>query len=165
MTHGRNPDAPWSRDELADSGAGPASGIAVALRDIDTHSRAFERKLGSALAVNPTDLAAMQHLIQNGPLTPSELALRLGVTTAASTLVVDRLVALGHAERHPHQHDRRKIVVVPSRASVDRAVDLLLPVIAGIAGVVDDLTPAERATVERFLHSVDTVYRTAAEGP
>jgi DNA-binding MarR family transcriptional regulator len=157
--------APWSREELPSSGIPQQHPITTALRDIDSHSRAFERRLASILTVNQTDLAAMQHLIQDGPLTPSELAARLKVTTAASTLVVDRLVALGHAERHPHAHDRRKIVVVPARESVQRAIDELLPVIYGIGALVEQLTPSERTTVERFLHGVDDVYRAAAEHP
>lgn len=158
-------DSSWSRDDLSDSGMPEVSEISLALRDLDLHSRAFERRLGAALTVNPTDLSAMQHLIQSGPLTPSELAARLGVTTAASTLVVDRLVALGHAERHPHAHDRRKIVVVPARASVNRAIDELIPVIAGINGLVDDLTEAERTTIARFLMAVNEVYKSAVEQP
>ncbi len=156
-------EQPWSRAELADAGITDPTAITRALRDLDVWSRAFERHLGTVLTVNPTDLSAMQHLIQNGPLSPSELAGRLGVSTAASTLVVDRLVALGHAERHPHDHDRRKIVVVPARASVNRAVDELLPIIAGISGLVEGLAPHDRTVVERFLRDVTEVYRTATE--
>lgn len=160
---GRSDDeSPWSRDELAEAGISERDPIITTLRDIDTHSRAFERRLASTLTVNQTDLTAMQHLISSGPLTPSDLAARLGVTTAASTLVVDRLVALGHAERHPHEHDRRKIVVVPARSSVLRAIDELRPVIDGLGDLVADLTPEEHAVVERFLRGVDAVYRTAA---
>ncbi|MGD8193666.1 MarR family winged helix-turn-helix transcriptional regulator [Herbiconiux sp. P18] len=167
MTDGRNPEstAPWSRDDLAESGMPMVSQISQQLRDVDALSRAFERRLGSVLTVNQTDLTAMEHLIQEGPLTPSELATRLKVTTAASTLVVDRLVALGHAERHPHEHDRRKIVVVPARSSVDRTVQELLPVIHGIAGIVDDLSEAERTVVSDFLARVADVYRAAVTAP
>lgn len=156
---------PWSRDELPAAGIVERSDITTSLRDLDTWSRAFERRLGAALTVNPTDLSAMQHLIQEGPLTPSELAGRLGVSTAASTLVVDRLVALEHAERHPHPHDRRKIVVVPARESVHRAVDELLPIIHGVAGIVDGLSDRDREVVSRFLSDVIAVYRAAVESP
>ena len=167
MTEGRKSPstAPWSRDDLAESGMPMVSQISQQLRDVDALSRAFERRLGSVLTVNQTDLTAMEHLIQEGPLTPSELATRLKVTTAASTLVVDRLVALGHAERHPHEHDRRKIVVVPARSSVDRTVQELLPVIHGIAGIVDDLSEADRTVVSEFLARVADVYRAAVTAP
>ncbi len=166
MTDARNSprDQPWSREELP--GALPQSNeINSTLREIDALSRAFERRLGAALSVNQTDLAAMEHLIDSGPLTPSELAARLGVTTAASTLVVDRLVALGHVERHPHDHDRRKIVVVPARESVNRAIDELLPVILGVSRVAEELSPADREVVAAFLTRVAAVYRAAVDAP
>lgn len=166
MSEARNPEEiPWSREELADSSLPQISAITDSLREVDAISRAFERRLGRVLTVNATDLAAMEFLIQEGSLTPSELAIRLGVSTAASTLVVDRLVALGHVERHPHEHDRRKIVVVPSRSSVNRAIDELLPVIHGIGGVAERLSATERTVVERFLSDVIAVYRAAVEAP
>lgn len=167
MTDARNSSSttPWSRDELPDSGMPAVSPISQQLRDVDALSRAFERRLGTVLTVNQTDLTAMEHLIQDGPLTPSELATRLKVSTAASTLVVDRLVALGHAERHPHERDRRKIVVVPARASVDRTVQELLPVILGIAAIVDEMPEADREVVSTFLDRVASVYRAAVAAP
>ncbi|MCS5735395.1 MarR family winged helix-turn-helix transcriptional regulator [Herbiconiux daphne] len=169
MAHARNSHddevtAAWSRDELAEH-VPDANSINNALHEINTLSRAFERRLGNVLTVNQTDLAAMEHLIQEGPLTPSELAARLNVSTAASTLVVDRLVALGHVERHRHEHDRRKIVVVPSRASVNRAVDQLMPVILGISALVDDLPENDRTVVEGFLERVIGVYSRAVAAP
>jgi len=117
--------------------------ISRRLRDIVTLSRDFERHVGQALMVNSTDLAAMEHLITEGSLTPSELSRRLQISTAATTLVVDRLVALGHVSRHPHPHDRRKVVVVPEPRSVTQAFDELMPVL------------------EAFLERVATIYADA----
>ncbi|SDY72802.1 MarR family winged helix-turn-helix transcriptional regulator [Herbiconiux ginsengi] len=165
MTDARNLGEVWSRDELPTTGIPEPNEISSSLREINSVSRAFERRLGAVLAVNPTDLSAMEHLIQDGPLTPSDLAARLGVTTAASTLVVDRLAALGHVERHRHEHDRRKIVVVPTRASVNRAIDELMPVIMGVSRLVEELPESEREVIASFLTRVIDVYRTAVDAP
>jgi DNA-binding MarR family transcriptional regulator len=134
------------------------------LREIVRLSAEFERHLGRVLAVNPTDLTAMQHLIESGPLSPSELARRLGISTAATTLVVDRLEASGHARRHRHEDDRRKIVVVPDAGSTRRTADELLPLVRGIADLLTDLPAEESAVVERFLDRVVAVYRDAVGG-
>ena len=131
------------------------------VREIVRLSGEFERHLGRVLEVNPTDLTAMQHLIQSGPLSPSELARRLRISTAATTLVVDRLEASGHARRHRREDDRRKIVVVPDAGSTQRTADELLPIVRGIADLLTDLPPAESAVVERFLGRVVDVYREA----
>ena len=145
--------------------AGDAGEIGRALRDVLGLAAGFERRLGTVLAVNPTDMKAMEHLIQAGSLSPTELAGRLGVTTAAATLVVDRLVEVGHVDRRPHPHDRRRVVVVPRPASVGRAMDELMPMIGGVARAADALSPRERATVLRFLGQVREVYREASDGP
>ena len=82
------------------------------LRTVIELSDAFERALGKELGVNPTDLTAMEHLIQSGPLTPSEIAKRLSLTPAAATTVVDRLASVGHVTRSPHPTDRRGVLVL-----------------------------------------------------
>ncbi len=144
-----------------DIGLPRSGGVGNQLRKIVTLSRDFERHVGAALAVNPTDLAAMEHLMVAGSLTPSELSRRLDISTAATTLVVDRLVSLGHAQRHPHASDRRKVVVVPAVASVARAVEALMPVIGGVAALTQELSPEDRAVIEAFLTQVVDIYEVA----
>jgi DNA-binding MarR family transcriptional regulator len=131
----------------------------VLLRDIRELSAAFEAHLGSELTVNPTDLTAMEHLIQNGPLTPTELARRLGLTTAAATTVIDRLTAVGHVSRIPNPADRRGVLVVPAPASVARAMGELMPMIMGIDGVIAEFTEDERAVITSYLERVVATYR------
>lgn len=146
-------------------GAGRAGEIGLALRDLLGLAADYERRLGAVLEVNATDMKAMEHLIQEGSLSPTDLAARLGVSTAAATQVVDRLVEVGHVDRRPHPHDRRRVVVVPRPASVGRAMDELMPMIGGVARAAGALTERERATVLRFLGEVRDVYREAAAGP
>lgn len=129
------------------------------LREFLTLSDAFEARLARALGVNRTDLDAMELLIEQGSMSPTDLARGLGITPAAATLVVDRLVAVGHAERAPHPTDRRAVRVVPHPASVARAMDELMPVIGEVDAVLDAFDPAERGTIEAYLEAVMGVYR------
>jgi DNA-binding MarR family transcriptional regulator len=142
------------------------SPIPMLIREIYQFSQRFERRLGASLEVNTTDLAAMEHLMQDGPMTPSELATRLEMSTAATTHVIDRLVAVGHVERQPHPVDRRKIVVTPAPASVARAFEELAPMIAGVAAAADAYSAEEQAVITGFLRSVVDVYAGLVdEGP
>ncbi len=140
-----------------------AGAIGNQLRAIGALSKAFEQHLGRTLAVNDTDLEAMEHLILSGPMTPSELAPKLGISNAATTFSVDRLVASGHARREPHPTDRRKTVIVPSPPSVARAFDALMPVLNGVADAAADLPAEHRDIVGAFLASVIDVYEGALE--
>jgi DNA-binding MarR family transcriptional regulator len=129
------------------------------LREIRDLSAAFEAHLGQALTVNPTDLTAMEHLIQDGPLTPTDLAARVGVTTAAMTTSIDRLAALGHATRVPNPADRRGVLVVPTPESTQRAMASILPMVSGIDRVLDSFDEEQRAVVVLYLRQVIEAYK------
>lgn len=152
-------------------GADPASGASAArpatrlLRDLLDVTDDFERSLGAQLTVNPTDLDAMQHLIMSGPLSPTDLAKRIGLSPAATTTVIDRLEALHHVRREPNPADRRGIRVVPSEASRARAMATIMPMIMGVDSVLDDFSPDEQHVVTRYLERVVDVYRAHAQPP
>jgi DNA-binding MarR family transcriptional regulator len=100
--------------------------------------------------VSASELHALRHL-SVGPMGPAELARVLGVTTAASSGVVDRLVAGGHAERRPHPGDGRRTEVHLTHAGRAEAVGHLAPMFEILARLDASLTPDERAVVDRYL--------------
>lgn len=136
------------------------------LREFLEVSEMFERALGAELEVNATDLEAMEHLLMSGPLGPSELARRLGISTASTTTAIDRLVALGHVTREPNPHDRRGVLVVPQQASRERAMGRLMPMILGLDAELNDFTEDEQAAITLYLRKVVDLYRqhAGAEG-
>lgn len=129
------------------------------LREFLDVSDLFERSLGAELEVNATDLEAMEHLLMSGPLGPSELARRLRISTASTTIAIDRLVALGHVTREPNPNDRRGVLVVPQEASRRRAMERLMPMIMGVDAQLDTFTPEEQDAISRYLRQVVDVYR------
>lgn len=78
-------------------------------------------------------------LVQKEQLTMSEIAQKMGHTTAAATGLVDRLEKLGLAQRNHAQDDRRKVIVHPTpegcallTAVRDDMVDNLLTLMAAL---------------------------------
>jgi len=142
-----------------DRGTLPVHAATTLLRDIREVGAAFEAHLAQQLTVNPTDLEAMEHLIQDGPLTPTDLSRRLGVSTAAMTTIIDRLTAVGHVSRVPNPSDRRGILVVPAAASVERAMGAIMPMVLGIDRVLAEFDEQEKATITDYLSRVVEVYR------
>jgi len=155
----QTPDAPGDLSPRTKGQPPRVHDATVLLRDIRELSAAFETHLGTQLTVNPTDLTAMEHLIQDGPLTPTDLAHRLGVSTAAVTTVIDRLTAVGHVSRVPNPADRRGILVVPAPASVARAMGSLMPMVMGIDRVIGEFSVEEQVVVTRYLERVVAEYR------
>jgi DNA-binding MarR family transcriptional regulator len=65
--------------------------------------------------LHPTDLNAMLAVLQadleGSPLTPGRLGARLGLSSGATTAVVDRLERLGHVLRTREDSDRRRVTL------------------------------------------------------
>lgn len=94
-----------------------------AVRHLVRADRDMRSRLSASMRVNPTDLRSLRHVMRSvdsaesggAPgVTPRKLADHLGISTAAVTTLVDRLVASGHLVRVPHPTDRRSIVLLPT---------------------------------------------------
>lgn len=112
------------------------------------------RKAGLSVS----ELHSLRHLMAS-PMGPVELAKALGVTSAASSGVVDRLVARGHAERHPHAEDRRRTEVVVTESGRREVFALLAPMFAKLAEIDAPLDDDERVVVERYLRGAIAALR------
>jgi MarR family transcriptional regulator, organic hydroperoxide resistance regulator len=56
-----------------------------------------------------------------GIATPSELARHTGLTSGATTAMLDRLEEAGLIDRRPNPDDRRGTLVVPAKSGAERA--------------------------------------------
>ena len=130
------------------------------LQQIAILTRKSAGQLGTALGINPTDMAALEHLISDGPLPPTELAMRLSVTTAGITQVIDRLERVGHVVRERQLDDKRRVLVRPVPESVAQAYRHIAPMLSGLSAVLDALDGRDRTVIEAFLGQVIEVYRT-----
>lgn len=66
-----------------------------------------------AAGMHPTDWAALSVLNLAGRLTSGELAERTGLTSGATTRLIDRLERAGHVRRTADPGDRRRVLVEP----------------------------------------------------
>lgn len=110
--------------------------------------------LARRTGLSHTELSALEHLMEE-PMGPSELAQRVGVTTAAASGIVDRLVARGHAERQPHPTDRRRTAVVCTTSGRQEMMEHLMPMFLELARLDAELTEDERAVIARFLAAAE----------
>ncbi|WP_299166570.1 MarR family winged helix-turn-helix transcriptional regulator [uncultured Arthrobacter sp.] len=86
-----------------------------ALREYRAAESAMRRRTRSSMGMNETDILALRHLFeaqQDGrEVSPKELAARLGISSASTTTLIDRLARTGHVRRKPHPKDRRALVL------------------------------------------------------
>ncbi|AOY55600.1 MarR family winged helix-turn-helix transcriptional regulator [Candidatus Rhodoluna planktonica] len=129
------------------------------LREVIEHSADYSRIVGEHLDVNRTDFEAMQQLIENGPMTAGELAKAVGVSPGSATVMIDRLVAVGHVTRKPNPNDRRGVIVVPNPKSVSEAWKHISPLIVASEAELAQMSKKEQAAVERYLERMLAVYQ------
>ena len=98
------------------------------------------------------------------PTGPSALAARLGVTTAAASGIVDRLVTRGHVERQPHPADRRRTVVACTSSGREELLGHLMPMFLELAALDARLSPTEREIVLRARRYARSAHRRGRDG-
>jgi DNA-binding MarR family transcriptional regulator len=103
-----------------------------------------------------TDRRALRLLdtLTDQVLTPGRLATELGLSPAATTALVDRLVAADLVERVRDLPDRRQVRVQLTATSQRFGEELLVPWARRIDAAAARLTSQEAAAVSRFLEDV-----------
>lgn len=132
------------------------------LREVIEHSVDYSRMVGAHLDVNQTDFAAMEHLINNGPMTAGDLAKAVGISPGSATVMIDRLVAVGHVTREPNPNDRRGVLVKPNPKSVAEAWRLISPLIVASEKALSEFKPEERQAIEKYLSAMLSIYTDSA---
>ncbi len=87
--------------------------IAEAGRAMQAYQRStqsFDDAVGRALGLNPTDLRCLDWLV-DGEKTAGELSAGTGLSSAATTALVDRLEQRGFVRRLRDPNDRRRVLV------------------------------------------------------
>lgn len=132
---------------------GPSDDIPAtmqAVRELIAESNRLQHALVRRSGLSPTELTALEHLV-DAPSTPTELAHLLEVSTAASTGIVDRLERRGHVERRPHPADRRRTTLHVTAGGRAEIVGHLMPMLVALRALDESLSESERVIVERFL--------------
>lgn len=159
-------------DEQACSRQGLESAISADLRELSTESDQIGHLFAVSHSLRPNDFRALLHIMvaETGgrPLTSGQLGERMGLSAAAITYLVDRLIESGHIRRDTHPDDRRKVVLRYSEPGLATARSFFTPLgmhtRAALDGVADpDLVAAHR--VFTALIAARRVFRTDLSSP
>jgi len=112
--------------------------------------------------LHPTDLQALiaaLHAERHGdPLTPGRLGEALGLSSGATTAVIDRLERAGHLRRTRESADRRVVHLRHGEPGQALASSFFRPLGARSHSVMDEFSTAELATVARFLRGMTDAF-------
>ena len=127
--------------------------IAADVRAMTAESDQIGRHFAGRHDVAANDFRALLHLMvaetSGVPLTAGDLRRRMGVSGAAITYLVERMIASGHVRREADPADRRKVLLRVADHGMDVARGFFSPLadhtrraLAGISD--DDLAAAHR---------------------
>jgi DNA-binding MarR family transcriptional regulator len=126
------------------------------MRALLREGAALGARLAERTSRPTTDSRALQVLdrLAGEVLTPSRLAQDLGLSPAATTALVDRLVDAGLVERVRDLPDRRQVRLQLSSSAQTFGQELLQPWAERIDRATARLSPAEATIVSHFLDEV-----------
>jgi DNA-binding MarR family transcriptional regulator len=132
-----------------------------AVRELVRADQSMRRSLSRRMVVGETDLRALRHVMAaarlDRPVTPRDLAEHLGISTASTTAMLDRLCAAGHLERAPHPADARSKVVSATEHAYDEVRSHLSETHDRMRAVAAEVPASARPAVLAFLDALTDV--------
>src|SRR5580692_1986618 len=140
-------------DETAGGRAALEQQISAHLRVMTAESEQIGRSFAVVHDVRPTDFRALLHVMvaetAGAPITSGELRQRMGLSGAAITYLVDRMMASGHITRQSDPADRRKVILRYSESGLDTARAFFAPLGLHTHTAMTDLPDADLAAAHR----------------
>jgi DNA-binding MarR family transcriptional regulator len=117
------------------------------------HSQAVAERVG----MHSTDIETMDLLNILGPMTAGELAARTGLTSGATTRLIDRMVRAGYVRRRHDEHDRRRVIIEPVAENLGELGALFQPLLDGMLAHWATFDANELDVIIRFIRGSNQV--------
>jgi DNA-binding MarR family transcriptional regulator len=127
------------------------------LRKVGAQSVVMSDTVAKLVGANPTDLECLDLLSLGGPTTAGRLAAHTGLTTGATTAVIDRLERAGFARRLRSTEDRRSVLVEALPERLRQIEGLYHPLAASVARLNEDYGDRQLAVIVDYLSRAVTL--------
>ncbi len=111
----------------------------MAMQAYQRSTQAFDDAVGRALGLNPTDLRCLDWLV-DGPKAAGELSAATGLSTAATTALIDRLERRAFVRRVRDAVDRRRVLVEMTADGAERVGAYYGPLLREGSATLTDLS-------------------------
>ncbi|MEF9882545.1 helix-turn-helix domain-containing protein [Streptomyces sp. P9-A4] len=128
------------------------------LREVTVEYGLRQGEFAARNGMHPTDVRALISLLDaeraGTDATAGWLGERLGLNSAGTTAVVDRLERLGYVARVRDTRDRRRVLLTVEERAKELGRAHFGPLIDGAVTLLDGFEEAEKEAVRRFLTGV-----------
>ncbi len=142
---------PLSTPSTSPSPPEPVARVIAELRALSTVQDRLDQHAAQRFGLNRTDLRALDLIGQAGTTSPTALAAALGMSTGATSTVLDRLEAAGYARREPDPDHRRRTLVRMSPRAQQLSAEIFAPVIRATAEHAAGHPDGELRAIAAFL--------------
>jgi DNA-binding MarR family transcriptional regulator len=125
----------------------------------------FHQRAASIAGIGMTDYQAGSLLAMERSMSAGELGSALGLTSGATTRLIDRMVTAGYARRTHDTTDRRRVVVEHTGKVNETLQDQLERVRGPIGEAITSLDAHQLDGLGTYLQMAATAYETAVREP
>lgn len=156
--HSAPPASHSAEDHAGLPSAALQTSTLLALRELLDVAGRVGPTVARRASLSHTELQTLEVLFET-PIGPADLARRLGVSTAASSGIVDRLTARGHVVRVPHESDGRRTDVRITESGAAEIIGHLTPMFTALHELDSGLDDHDREVVEAYLRGAIAALR------
>ncbi len=121
------------------------------MRLMSSFDALFSQAVAERVGMHATDIETMDLLNTLGPMTAGELAERTGLSSGATTRLIDRMERARYVRRRPDEHDRRCVIVEPVDENLGAIGALFQPLADGLIELWSTFTDSELDVIIDFV--------------
>jgi DNA-binding MarR family transcriptional regulator len=144
-----------NRDPLTADWSPEQTAVMRRLGDWAVSFAELSRHLAAWTGLPGSDADALGHIVraaeEDRPLSPAELSRRIGMTSGATTALLNRLEAAGHIRRSREHDDRRRVTLRPEPDAREQVRGFLAVAGTEIAAVLQDTSAEDLRRVAAFI--------------
>jgi DNA-binding MarR family transcriptional regulator len=122
----------------------------MAARDYGIQMTLYRNIIFEKLGVNATDMECLGFLLSKRISTPTELAKYTGLSSGATTAMLDRLEKGGFIERRPNPDDRRGTLIVLAKSGAEKVAPWFAPVEKAQDALISNYSEKELELISGF---------------
>ena len=127
------------------------------MRLMSSFDSLFSQAVAERVGMHQTDIETMDLLNTLGAMTAGELSDRTGLTSGATTRLIDRLERVGYVRRCADETDRRCVIIEPVHENLAKLGALFQPMADGMAELWSKLDDDKLDVIIEFVRQNNAV--------
>ena len=131
--------------------------VAREMRLMSTFDALFSHAAAEHVGMHPTDIETIDLLNVLGPMSAGELSHLTGLSSGATTRLIDRVESAGLVRRRPDEHDRRRVIIEPVYENLNAVGEVYGPMAASLGRQWAHFSDEELSVIVLFLRETNSV--------